>query len=196
MDSETSVGMLAQDLGTISVSGETLLGYVSWFSLRATLHISMLICALFGTRSLCTSAQWRFHMDADLLMAFSECCFYATFRRSRTSRRTQIEIMMHLPMHPLQATNWMLVRLTYRQCQSIRLIRRQCHAQTTFTRPFPQTSRLVLGEAATDITTRAVPATPSRSIRRLLRTRQSGLLHASSAILSSTRGEAEATPHC
>ena len=166
--------MLAQDLGTISVSGETLLGYVSWFSLRATSRTSMPICAIFGTRSSCTSSQWQFHMDADLLMALLECCFCDIFRRSRISRRTQIEIMMHLPMHMLQATNWNLVRLIYRQCHPVRLIHRQCHGQITSIRLFPQTSRLVLGEAATDITTRAVPATPSRSMKRLLTTRQSG----------------------
>ena len=158
MDSVTSAGILAQDVGAITISSETLLESKPWFLLRSTLRISMLC----GTPSLSTLRQWFLHMDVDLLMASSVSCLRNTFERKglRAQRRlmprlemrirhSQIAPEMHLPMHPFQVTTWELSSQFHRQCHLQ-------NKQFAFVihRQFPQAFRLVWG------TTRIVTTMP------------------------------------
>ena len=187
MDSFPPAGMLAQDVGTITISGETLLESKPWFSLRATLHISTHICARCGTRSSCTLPQCSLPMDADLLMASSVSCLRSISERKWRGQRAHHRLVMHRPMQPLQTTIWELNSRLHRQChlQKIRF---------AFLRQSLQTFQWAAGKEHIDIT---MPSNPARFIRSTARhTRQSGILHARSAFPSSTQGKpGRLSPH-
>ena len=161
MDSFPPAGILAQDVGAITISSETLLEGKPWFLSLSILRISM-NC---GTHSFSILRQWFLHMDVDLLMASLVSCLCSTF--GRRGLRVQHRLMLHqeirirlsqiapgmhlpmpLPMHLFQTTIWEL---------SSRFCHRQCHvqnAQSTFIiqRQFPQTFLLVWGHVHNAIT--------------------------------------------
>ena len=108
MDSFPPAGILAQDVGAITISSETLLEGKPWFLSRLILRTSMLC----GTQSFSTLRQWFLHMDVDLLTALLVFCLRSTFERRglRVQHRlmlhqeirirpSQIAPGMHLPMH-------------------------------------------------------------------------------------------------
>ena len=205
MDSFPPARILAQDVGAITISSETLLEDKPWLLSRLILRTSMLC----GTQSFSTLRQWFLHMDVDLLMASSESCSRSTFERKglRAQRRLMLQqekrirlsqitprmhLPMHLPMHLFQITIWEL---------SSRFHHRQCHLQNVqFTfiiqRQFPQTSLLVWGQIHIVTTMPFVLAVLIWSIRRTSTTRPSGLLHARIVIPSSTQGKpGRLSPH-
>ena len=149
MDSFPPAGILAQDIGAITISSETLLESKPWFLLRSTLRISMLC----GTPSSSILRQWFLHMDVDLLMVSSVSCLRNTSERKglRAQRRLMprlemkirhiqvtpgMHLPMHLPMHLFQITIWELNSRFHRQCHLQKV-------QFTFIRQFPQTSQWV-----------------------------------------------------